>query len=221
MSQYRDIRDAVWACRTIGTAAKMVALRLVEHWPRIYPSVASLSEFTGLSARSVARALRELEEQHVIRTRHHMGRSSTYEFVGVSIPEFGTPANAAGVAPPTPANASGDPCQICTPTPATVADEADNTKRTREAGGRKRRSPPVETPLPADWTPSKHHREYAHNLGLDLDTEVFSFKGWAEGRTAVSWNGTFSTRLANSVKWRNERGVKAPEPRYVEKDEYA
>ena len=46
---------------------------------------------------------------------------------------------------------------------------------------------------------------------LDLDTEVFAFKGWAEGRTALSWNGTFSTRLANSVKWRSERGV-TPKP---------
>lgn len=71
---------------------------------------------------------------------------------------------------------------------------------------RRRRPPKAETPLPADWTPSKHHREYAAMKGLNLDDEVFSFKGWAEGRTALSWNGTFSTRLANSVKWRNERG---------------
>lgn len=69
----------------------------------------------------------------------------------------------------------------------------------------KRRKPALEVPLPADWRPTEIHEAFAKKHGLDLETEVFSFKGWAENKTRSGWNGTFSTRLANSVKWAGER----------------
>ncbi len=68
-----------------------------------------------------------------------------------------------------------------------------------------------ERPLPADWQPTREHSAYAAEHGLDLGTEVFGFRGWAEGRTAVSWNGTFSTRLSNTVKWARERAAGGPQ----------
>ncbi len=56
------------------------------------------------------------------------------------------------------------------------------------------------------WKPTEQHAAYAAKHGLQLELEVDSSRGWAEGRTAVSWNGTFSTRLANQAKWNRERG---------------
>ncbi len=63
-------------------------------------------------------------------------------------------------------------------------------------------APAAEEPLPGDWQPTDAHRAFAAKHALDLDTELFGFRGWAEGKTAARWNGVFSTRLANSVKWR-------------------
>lgn len=63
-----------------------------------------------------------------------------------------------------------------------------------------------EHPLPADWEPTEAHRSFAASRGIDLEAEVFGFRGWAEGKVAVKWNGVFSTRLANNVKWAKERG---------------
>jgi hypothetical protein len=88
-AQFRSIRDAVWECPHIGGSAKLVALRLVEHWPRIFPSLRTIGTYTGLAERTVRDALRELEKKHVIVTTRHEGKSSTYNFVGVSIPAFG------------------------------------------------------------------------------------------------------------------------------------
>lgn len=59
--------------------------------------------------------------------------------------------------------------------------------------------------MPADWAPTDAHRALARRHGLDIDLEGESFRGWAEGRTALSWNGTFTTRLANAAKWKRER----------------
>lgn len=70
---------------------------------------------------------------------------------------------------------------------------------------RRRKVKPVERPMPADWQPTEAHRAYAAKHGVDLDAEVFGFRGWAEGRTQVSWNGAFATRLSNAVKWAKER----------------
>jgi hypothetical protein len=73
-------------------------------------------------------------------------------------------------------------------------------------GGKRKRAVAQETQMPADWAPTDKHRAYATEHGLDLQLEVDAYRGWAEGRTTPSWNGTFTTRLANAVKWRSKPG---------------
>src|SRR6478752_6676052 len=70
--------------------------------------------------------------------------------------------------------------------------------------GRKRRprASLPEVPIPNPFVPTEKHRAFCVQHGLDLDLEVIGLVGWAEGRTAASWNGTFTTRLVNAVKWR-------------------
>lgn len=73
--------------------------------------------------------------------------------------------------------------------------------------GRKRqRAKLPEVPIPNPFVPTESHRAFCAKHGLDLGLEVTSLVGWAEGRTAASWNGTFTTRLVNAVKWRKDRG---------------
>jgi Helix-turn-helix domain len=62
-----------------------------------------------------------------------------------------------------------------------------------------------ETALPPDWQPTDAHRAFAAQHQLHLELEVDSFRGWAAGKTTVSWEGTFTTRLANRAKWDLER----------------
>lgn len=62
-------------------------------------------------------------------------------------------------------------------------------------------------PLPADWAPTKSHVAYAKEHGLDLAAEVKAFRLWSDGQDRPSWNGTFATRLSNSVAF--GRGPKA------------
>jgi len=75
----------------------------------------------------------------------------------------------------------------------------------------KRPRPAQVGPLPLDWSPTDAHRAYAAKHRLNLELEVDALRGWAEGRTTPSWNGTFSTRLANAAKWRAEGGAR-PRP---------
>lgn len=89
-----------------------------------------------------------------------------------------------------------------TPTPAPEIPLSPLAKRKRKTA--------EASALPADWAPSDAHRRFAATKGLDLELEVIGFKGWADGRMTPSWNGTFTTRLANAAKWRAERGGKAP-----------
>lgn len=71
--------------------------------------------------------------------------------------------------------------------------------------GRRKRSKAPEVPIPVPFVPTAKHREFCARHGLNLELEIESLIGWAEGRTTVSWNGTFTTRLTNAVKWRDER----------------
>jgi hypothetical protein len=98
----------------------------------------------------------------------------------------------------TPADA-GDPAQGDSSTPPVAAVKPKRTRRPK-------RTRAAEVPLPADWAPTKTHAAYAAKHGLDLELEADGLRGWAEGRTQLSWNGAFSTRLANAAKWKRERG---------------
>lgn len=117
---------------------------------------------------------------------------------------LGPPCSAGDQVPEAGANAPADAGGPSKEQPLLKTPEAEKPKR------RTKRAPrPVEIPIPLDWSPTEKHVAYAAKHGLDLDREVEAFRGWADGRTQVSWNGTFTTRLANEVKWRRQRGVPA------------
>jgi hypothetical protein len=80
-------------------------------------------------------------------------------------------------------------------------------KRTAKPKAPKKPKPTTEHPMPDDWQPSAAHIAYAAKHGLQLGFEADAFRGWAEGKTALSWNGTFTTRLANAAKWKTGKGA--------------
>lgn len=74
-----DLRAAVWKM-ALTPSAKLVALRLTEHYPSAFgPSAAMLREKCGLSPGQVRGALRELERLEVIEVRRTTGLASTYK----------------------------------------------------------------------------------------------------------------------------------------------
>lgn len=193
MSQYRTLRDAVWAIEGISQPALVVALRLVEHWPRIMPSVAGLAQFTKMSERNVRYALKELEERGVIAIQHVSGRRSVYQFIGVSIPHLGTPADSAPLhhVHPTPADSAP-------PTPAPRAPEADKIlKQTREAGARKTRRAP-------EWYPERlpsvlELEKLVPNL--DFEWGQFCDHHDKEASAFADWNAAWRTWLRNAARF--------------------
>lgn len=194
MSQHRTLRDAVWACQGLSSSAKIVALRLVEHWPRIMPSVASIAEFTGLSVRAAQYALRELEERDVVRTSKRKGARSTYEFVGVSIPDLGTPAESA---PPPLHQVHHTPAESAPPTPAESAPEADNSKADKKAGARKRG--PLSHFVPSEWSPKQTHRDEHKALGAAwFERELKKFRCWEFKTPRSDWDRAFSNWLGSA-----------------------
>jgi hypothetical protein len=79
----------------------------------------------------------------------------------------------------------------------------------------KKRSPakgPALTERPPDWAPTRAHRDYADRHGLDVDLCVDAFRGHhqAKGSRFASWDGAFTTWLANEAKWKRERRQPRP-----------
>lgn len=158
----------------MSTPELVVALRLVEHWPRIFPGVETLARWTAQSVRCVRNALRSLEEAGFIRTTHNPGRASSYEFLdehghGIRVPSLGPVKGAPRhVVPDTPAPDAAPPARGAGPTPARGAAEADpdlkqESKNEMEAFGAR--------PLPKyefdkSWRPKKEHREFGLSQGL-------------------------------------------------------
>lgn len=87
--QYYSVGDAVWGNRKCKGNTKLVALRLAKNWPRIFPSIGFLCEETGLSERTVQKAIAFLEREEIISVTRRPGTSSWYEFPRVSIPDLG------------------------------------------------------------------------------------------------------------------------------------
>ena len=181
--QFRTVRDAVWHCNKIGGSAKLVALRLVEHLPDAFPSLDTLSGWTGLSVRTIRSALRELERVEVISTQRNVrGRSNVYAFafVGVSIPELGRadlPPAPPSDGPPPPADG---PRQNLPPS-------AGDTTPAESAGVGGENCRPGRQPLPPKQDPkltNKRERDPrgsargARPVAAIAPPLVFTFRGW-------------------------------------------
>lgn len=146
---HRELRDAVWA-RAWESGLKspqlLVALRLVEHWPNIYPGIATIARWTQLGESTVRRVLQELEALRVLRIEPDPGRVNRYHFldrngqvIPYGVPDIGpTPLGAS--APPRSERAD-TPLGASAPTPLGASAEADpdlkqETKQEGEAGAR-------------------------------------------------------------------------------------
>jgi hypothetical protein len=185
------VRDAVWHCDKIGGSAKLVALRLVEHLPDAFPSLDTLSGWTGLSVRTIRTALRELEAKEVITTQRNVrGRSNLYSFfVGVSIPELGRadlppapteddpdgPRRKLPTSPrePTPAESAGVGGGNCRPGRQELPPKQDPKLTNKRGGGARGRSrPPAAAPTPPllfdfeGWECSAALRAELRQLGI-------------------------------------------------------
>lgn len=217
---------------------KLVALALLDHWSRsreTFPSVQRLAVWTSLDRTSVMRALAGLEQKGAINVTRRHGAANRYELGQLSLLPVAESDQSETGPQSEPvvqddqsrrATSRGERLQPVAESDSTSRGErhevtqevtqrsnpldarAPTSSPTKGAPRRKRRAPAPEIPLPADWQPTEAHRDYAAKHGLNLDLEADSMRGWAEGRTAVSWNGTFTTRLANQAKWNRERSVR-------------
>lgn len=219
-------------------AEKLVALALLDHWSRsgeTFPSINRLAEWTSLDRTTVMRALGALQSRGAVNVIHgDRGKANRYELGQLSLlgvddqSHHATSRTTQPVAPrdlnqshhatrvvapcdskePIQGTQRRNPHESAPAQPGSPTEGAPKRKRAKRAA--------PETPLPPDWQPTEAHRAYATTHGLDIDLEVDALRGWAEGRTAVSWNGTFSTRLANQAKWNRGRQKPARGPAPVQ-----
>jgi hypothetical protein len=209
---------------SLRSPGKLTALALLDHWSRggdTFPGIERLATWTSFDRRTVMRTLQDLESQGAIVVTRRSGRPSQYDLRQLALLP---PAPDHQCQPITGVSGSpvsadhGDQCQPITPPvsedhpkePKKEPTEGTHSTRAPESspteGARKRRRRAPEISLPVDWQPTEAHQAYAAKHGLDLDFEADSMRGWAEGKTQVSWNGTFTTRLANQAKWNKQRG---------------
>jgi hypothetical protein len=229
--QFRNLREAVWACDELGHIAKLVALRLVEHWPQIWPSIAFIGQRCKLSERAVRYALRELEATGMIETEGRHRKSSRYWFCSstgarVIIPKLGRgkPAGGGGgdETPPT-----GDPDDFAEEEPPSHTGNVTSIRHgvPRSTGHSvpptRHRVPPSEghSVPPKQITSSKQimkggNARAARSLGRKRPAPppVFtSFEGWTlspELRDELIALGVNGARIAARIRaLRNRPGV--------------
>lgn len=220
---------------SLGAHAKFVGLAICDHWSRQqnepFPSVARLVRWTGHGRDTVMRAVAELRAAGAINVVETKGRVHRYDLtplmrLPVDDSDQSTTATSRQEPPDQSTTATGPVAHVDTkepkkePTkepsesahgeaPETAAPSAEPK---RPGTKRSKRAKAPEVPLPIDWTPSDAHRAYATKHGLDVEIVADAMRGWAEGRTTPSWNGTFSTWLANRVRWNREDAKRGRAP---------
>lgn len=198
MSGHRSLRDAVWARAAEGaidSSELLILLRLVEHWPRIFPGIDTLALWTRTSPSTVQRAMRRLESKRLIRVILNPGRVSSYQFLGPRGEpltwELG-PSHG-----DTPVNLTPPPVMVTPPTPVMVTPEADpDLKQTIKAGGRGTRAPTLR-PMPEDFEPNAADLTCAANERKDPARELADFRDWttAKGVRYTDWHAGFRSHL--------------------------
>lgn len=213
MSEYRNLRDAVWARAWDGGLdchELLVALRLVEHWPRVFPGEATLVRWTRLSESTVRRALRKLEQARVIRTIRTPGRGNEYEFLDSE----GAPIKVRSLGPtPVPQTAApvretAPPVPQTGPPPVPQTAEADpDLKQIREADqgscvARKPRGAP-KTTVPEDFTPNAGCITLAREHGVSLELELPQFIDHHAKNASrfADWQAAMRTWIRNAPRF--------------------
>jgi hypothetical protein len=124
--------DAAFACPDLAALERLVLLSLARHADDAgvcWPSVARLARMTGLSARRVQYALRDLEKRGMIRVTGRSGpRSGNRYLLTLDRPRAATdPCTSCTPQQPDPCTSctpqQPDPCTSCTTTPARLAPE--------------------------------------------------------------------------------------------------
>ena len=217
----------------LGALAKLVGLAICDHWsfdaPEPFPSVARLEAWTSLKRDAVMQAIGVLAAAEAIRVLKTPGRVNRYDLTPLMrLEPVGETDQSAK-----PTSRCGPRDQSAKPTgPVGVADTKEPKKEPNKEPSvgpalelrakpttetKAKRSPTKvsqqpQTTLPADWQPTEAHRDLAGTHGLDVALEAAAFRGHAEAkdRRAASWNGAFSTWLANQVRWNQQRGPRRP-----------
>ena len=81
--------------------------------------------------------------------------------------------------------------------------EQDNETVVKKSRSKKEEMTPIEKP--EGWAPTKEHVAFAEKNSIDVEVESVKFQGHFEGQKLKSWNGRFSTWLANAVGYARER----------------
>jgi Helix-turn-helix domain len=213
---------------SVDSSTKLVALALLDHWSpstETFPSIERLAAWTSLHRTTVLRCLSALERLGAILVTRQNGASNRYALGQLSLLPVAPrdqSDNATGrtsrpepVAPAGPTSRTTR-LEVSQEVSQEVSHSAARAPEPQTKGVQKRkrgRQRQSETAMPPDWEPTDAHREFAAQHQLHLELEVASFRGWAAGKTTVSWNGTFTTRLANQAKWdlqRRSNGRGAP-----------
>lgn len=74
----RELIASNFASRNAKLTGLHIALRLSAKKPSCYPAMQTIARELGVSARQIARALKELEEEGFVRVRRVPGHSSFY-----------------------------------------------------------------------------------------------------------------------------------------------
>ncbi len=210
----RDTRRHVFRS-SVDSSTKLVALALLDHWSPstdTFPSIVRLATWTSLDRTTVLRCVRTLEHLGGILVTRQNGASNRYALGRLALlpvardqsdSTTGRTSRPEPVAPADPTSRTTRPevSQEVSQEVSHSAGRAPDPPREgvqRHKRTQRRRS---ETAMPPDWQPTDAHRAFAAKHQLHLELEVAAFRGWAAGKTTVSWEGTFTTRLANRAKW--------------------
>lgn len=210
---------------TLDPYERLVLLTLVMHADgsgESYPGLGKLSSETGVSRRQVIRAVAAIEERGLLRRDRQLrgqGLGSNRYFLQCTpdtsaleslVPPRHYPSapQALPLVPTGHLPSAPQAPQLLTELLSGTTQGTTQPAKSRSRSGSKgrKRAELPELPMPDDWQPTDKHKAYAAEHGLTLQLEVDAFLGWAEGKTAKSWNGTFTTRLANQAKWDLQRG---------------
>ena len=215
---FRGARDVIWDSG-LSVYTKAVFIQLVEHMPHCRPGLARLCQRTSLSRAQVIREIHTLEKLDCIVVTRSNGIGNSYSLADgwntrlpVSTSNQYPPATGIHEIPdPSPPDTGG--VSTSNRTSIHQTPKADLKQDLKQEGkqsrarakshspSKARRTKAVETTLPDSWQPTDEHRAFATENGLELDLELVKFRGYYDGKKCLSWNGRFSTWLANAVTY--------------------
>ena len=208
-----DLQDAAWAAPIKPVAAKIILVYLAHKTNSksgaCFPSIKTISEYTGLDRKTVMKSLERLESMGMITSKKKIGCCTHYQVSREKLGEYAdVTSTKIGTATSTKSGTgteNGSTKNGTAPVPKTVQDQYQKRDTNKEVTSKEQGREKRPHPMPEGWQPKESTRQTLKSHGWsdsEIDLHIYNLRNWtlAQNKKYVDWDAALRNQASKNYE---------------------